>query len=181
MLPAISVRDEYDRLHTFYDATAALLDRAEDILFDPDPSVSDWSPAEHLYHIWLANGRSLKAAVLMAQNALPLQDSDAPNETGRAVLAEERFERGRNEAPANVLPPDAVTREDLKEALERSRSKLDALEPHLEALAGTTGRLKHPRLGPLNGPEWIRFVRVHSEHHHAIIRDILPSDALRPA
>lgn len=177
MPSTISVRDEYDRLHAFYDATAALLDRADDVLFAPDPSISDWSPAEHLYHVWLANGRSLKAAVLIAQNALPLQDADAPNDAGRAVLAEERFERGRNEAPENVRPPDAVTREDLEEALERSRAKLEALAPHLEALAGTTGRLEHPRLGPLNGPEWIRFVRVHSEHHHAIIRDILSSDA----
>jgi hypothetical protein len=171
----IDVRNEHDRLHAFYDATAALLGRPDDVLFARDPSVSDWSPAEHLYHIWLANGRSLKAAVLMAQNALPLQDADAPNDTGRAVLTAERFERGRNEAPDNVRPPDAVTREDLEEALERSRSKLEALAPHLNALAGTTGRLEHPRLGPLNGPEWIRFVRIHSEHHHAIIRDILPS------
>lgn len=176
----IDIHDEYDRLHAFYDVTAALLGHPDDVLFAPDATVSNWSPAEHLYHIWLANGRSLKAAVLMAQNALPLQDADAPNDAGRAVLANERFERGRNEAPDNVRPPAMVSRENLEEALERSRAKLEHLAAHLEALAGTTGRLEHPRLGPLNGPEWIRFVRVHSEHHHAIIRDILSSDAPQP-
>jgi hypothetical protein len=176
MNAAIDVRDEYDRLRAFYDATGALLDHPDDVLFRTDETVSDWSPAEHLYHIGLANGRSLKAALLMAQGALPLQEHGEPNEAGRTVLNEGHFETGRYEAPDNVQPPASITRDDVQEALSRSRAKLDDLADHLAVLSTVAGRLAHPRLGPLNGPQWLRFVRVHSEHHHAIIRDILPPD-----
>lgn len=172
----IDVRAEYDRLRTFYAETEALLDAPDDVLFEANEAVSDWSPARHLYHIWLANGRSLKAAVLMAQGQLPLEDGGSPNATGRKVLAEERFVRGQSEAPDNVRPPVSVAREELAETFQRSRAKLDALAPHLDALAGVTQRLEHPRLGLLDGPEWLRFVRIHSEHHHAIIRDILETE-----
>ena len=171
----IDVRDEYDRIGAFYEATAALLDASDDALFAVNTAVSGWSPAEHLYHIWLANGRSLKAAVLMAQGKIPLSEEGGPNAEGRQVLAEGRFERGRSEAPDNVRPPASVSRDELTETLRRSRDKLDDLAPHLDVLARVAARLEHPRLGPLDGPQWIRFVRVHSEHHHAIIRDILQS------
>lgn len=175
----IDVQAEHERLRAFYDETEALLDRPDDALFGVNAAVSGWSPAEHLYHVWLSNGRSLKAVLLMAQNGLPLAEEGHPNELGRTVLTEERFERGRGEAPDNVRPPDTVGRAKLVETFERSRAKLDELAPHLDALQQVTGRLQHPSLGPLDGPEWLRFVRVHSEHHHAIIRDILRIDPSR--
>ena len=176
----IDVHAEYDRLRAFYDETEALLDEPDDVLFAANEAVSDWSLAQHLYHIWLANGRSLKAAVLMPQGRLSLEGGGSPNATGRQVLTEERFVRGQAEAPDNVRPPVSVTREELAETFRRSRAKLDELAPHLDALAGVTQRLEHPQLGLLDGPEWLRFVRVHSEHHLAIVRDILQAETSHP-
>lgn len=172
----IDVQAEYDRLRVFYEETEPLLDAPDDVLATTHEAVSDWSPAQHLYHIWLANARSLKAAALMAQGQLSLEDGGSPNAVGRQVLTEERFVRGQVEAPDDVRPPVSVVRKELAEIFQRSRAKLDELAPHLAALARVTKRLEHPRLGLLNGPEWLRFVRIHSEHHHALIRDILETE-----
>jgi hypothetical protein len=47
---------------------------------------------------------------------------------------------------------------------------------HLAPLGAAEGRIEHPRMGMLDGPQWLRFVRIHSQHHLAIVRDILSSD-----
>lgn len=63
----IDMPQEFDRLNAFYDATAALLDTPGDVLFGVNETVSGWSPAQHLYHVWLASGKSLAAALYIAR------------------------------------------------------------------------------------------------------------------
>lgn len=84
------------------------------------------------------------------------------------------------DAPDTVRPPDDLDRAALNEALTRSRTKLEDVGAHLDALAAASGRIPHPSLGLLDGPPWLRFVRIHAEHHHAIVRDILQTDPSRP-
>lgn len=170
----INVRDEYAQLRTFYDETAALLDESDDVLFETHPAVSGWSPAQHLYHVWIANGKSLAAALYIAHGR---GDADgSPNDAGRAVLETESMPRNRMQAPDSVSPSDDLDRNTLSETLVRSRSKFEELGEQRDTLAAATGRLPHPRLGALSGSQWLRFVRIHAQHHHAIIRDILSSD-----
>ena len=170
----INIRDEYDQLRAFYDETAALLDQPNEALFKTDAGVSGWSPGQHLHHIWVANGKSLAAALYIAYGR---GDADgSPNDVGRAMLEAESMPRNQMQAPDSVHPPDDLDREMLTEALTRSRGKLDDVGDQLDALAAAEGRLPHPRLGALSGPQWLRFVRLHAQHHQAIIRDILSSD-----
>lgn len=167
----IDLQQEYDQLAAFYDDTAALLDEPDAAIFDVKEKVSGWSPAHHLHHIWVANGKSLAAALLIARGrGMP---DGTPNEAGRMMLEQETIPRNQFTAPESVTPPDEPDRAALDEALTRSRNKLEDVGAQLDALATGEGRLPHPRMGLLNAPQWIRFVRIHSQHHHAIIRDIL--------
>jgi len=173
----IEVRDEYEQLRSFYDETAALLDQPDDVLFTTDAAVSGWSPAQHLHHIGVANGKSLAAALYIAHGRGEADGS--PNEIGNAVLETASMPRNTMQAPDSVRPPDDIDREALTEALARSRNKFDEVGEQLGALAAAEGRLPHPRLGALSGPQWLRFVRIHAQHHHTIIRDILAADTTR--
>ena len=173
MSVSIDPHDEYRRLLRFYDSSIELLDRPDDELFTARPSVSAWSPAQHLFHTWLSAGRMLKAVQLIHHEMGPVQQDGQPSETGRYVLQREQFVRGAGQAPENVHPPAALTREDLQEALDRSRSKLSAVRGLLDVLPTAEGRLAHHRFGALNALEWLRVTRVHAEHHLAIIDDVL--------
>jgi hypothetical protein len=165
-------RAEHDRLHTFYDATEALLDRPDALLFGTVPSVSGWSPAQHLDHIWLANGRSLTAASLAAQGRRTTEGGTI-NDAGRQLLAAGTLPRGQMAAPESVTPPHSIDRKHLKKTLARSRKALGKVDAVMDALPDATGRIEHPRLGALTPPQWLRFVRIHSDHHRAIVQDIL--------
>jgi hypothetical protein len=174
----IDLNHEYDQLRSFYDDTAALLDQPDDVLFTTNASVSGWSPAQHLHHVWLASGKSLAAALYIAYGRGNADGS--LGEAGRAVLEAESMPRNQMQAPDAVSPPDDLDRQVLTDTLSRSRGKLDDVGEQLDALAAAEGRLPHPRLGALNGPQWLRFVRIHAQHHHDIIRDILSADPTRP-
>lgn len=169
----IPLSGELDALTDFYDATEAYLDDLSTAdLVESTSSVSDWSPAQHLYHIWRANASMLKAARLLASgrvDAEPARLSDA----GRRVLREGRLPRGVAEAPEAVRPPDAPDRELLRETALRSREKLDAVADASAEIREADGGLEHPAWGVLTAPQWVRAARIHSEHHGAIVADIL--------
>lgn len=175
MMPPIDVQNEYDELRSFYGEAEALLRQSGDPLFEVQPAVSGWSPAQHLYHLSVANGKSLKAALVLANGKAP-SEKGTPNEFGQRVLREGRMPRQQLEAPPSVRPPGEVSREELDASLRRSRKKLDALADHLDDLPALTGRLPHPRIGPLTASQWLRFVRIHSQHHWGIVQEIVAQE-----
>ncbi len=173
----IDPHDEYRRIGAFYEDLQALLDWPDAVLFGVDEAVSGWSPAQHLYHIALANGRMLKAVETICAGHPAARPEGGPNEQGRAVLASGDMRSLRLQAPASVAPPATVSREELATTLARSRQKYAAVEALLPSVAAQTGRLPHPFMGPLNAVEWLRTIRIHSLHHLATIRAIAAAHA----
>lgn len=174
--PAGSVSAEIDGLSDFYDRSASHLEDLPDaVLFSAASGVSDWSPAQHLYHIWRANASMLKAARVLAAGRT---DTETPylTEPGRRVLQNGRLARGVAEAPDAVRPPESLDRPSLREMLDRSRQKLAEVESASAAVGSADGGLEHPAWGVLTAAQWVRAARVHSDHHAAIVDDIL--DAL---
>ncbi len=172
---------DLQRLLAFYDAADRLAAADDAALFATVPVVSAWSPAQHLIHLGIANGMMLKAIeTLCTAETPPNPDASGPNAAGQVVLRLGRMARGRAQAPPRARPPEHPTRAEVTDALRRNRERLAALDPYLPTLAAVEGRLPHPFLGMLSTPQWLRLVRIHSEHHHAIIRDIL-SQAGHPA
>ena len=169
----IHVREEHRMMAAFFDAAEDLLGQPEDMLYRVDETVSQWSPAQHLYHIFAADGMMLKGVQLIHRGGGPVSEKGEPNRAGYLALARERFPRGKVQAPDRVRPADRPDRDTLTASLARSRAKLADVEGLLPSLAECAGRLPHPFLGDLNASEWLRVVRIHSEHHLQIIREII--------
>lgn len=167
----IDARAEYHHLEAAYDAFARLVDAPDDALFARNAAVSEWSMAQHLFHVLKANGMMLKAAQVLAQGAGDVGQS--LSDAGRQVLLDEKMPRGQYDAPESVQPVDQPSRADVQDALRRSRQKLDALEPILGDLPDATGRFPHTFMGPLNAIEWLRTARLHTAHHLGIAREII--------
>ncbi|WP_022835444.1 DinB family protein [Salisaeta longa] len=170
-MPTIDPHVEYDQLSALYEQQAALLDGPEAVLVAAVPSVSGWTVAQHLHHVWTANGMSLTAARYAAVGKRSTTTGE-PTRAGRRVLQEEGLPRGQMQAPDAVTPPASPDLSDLRATLERSRAALHRLADHLDAAAASSERIEHPALGFLTAPQWLRFVRIHTAHHQAIIDDI---------
>ncbi|MFO8232661.1 MAG: DinB family protein [Longimonas sp.] len=171
--PALIMSDEYSMLRGFYDAVEALLDAPQHVLFSIHETISDWSPADHLYHILRSNSKSLKAARLAATDRGPTVHEGTPNDVGTRVLEEGSFGDLEAEAPPSVRPPQDLTRSNLRTAYQKSREQFDALREHVPTLPKAEARLPHPAFGPLRASEWLRFARIHSDHHQDIVQQIL--------
>ena len=171
--PTLIMSDEYSMLRGFYDAVEALLDAPQHVLFSTHETISGWSPAEHLYHILLSNGKSLKAARLAAVDRGPTVHEGTPNDIGKRVLDEGSFGDLEAEAPSSVRPPRDLSRMDLRTAYQRSRNQFEALHEHVPNLPEADARLPHPAFGPLRASEWLCFARIHSDHHQDIVQQIL--------
>ncbi|MDO1501835.1 DUF1569 domain-containing protein [Winogradskyella maritima] len=76
--------------------------------------------------------------------------------------------RGKGKSPKAVLPPEIITAEDLKKQVNYAKSELQ----HVIDLP-KTANFKHPYFGQLNKQQTLRFLKLHTEHHLKIVRDIL--------
>lgn len=158
-----------DEAWTWVDAGAAFL-------HEPVAPVSRWSPAQHLYHVAVAH-RPVLRWLQRQVGAAPGDASDAdpagrPNVAGYLVLALGRLPRGRSRSPDAFRPPEGVAPDDLAHRVEANRTMLANLADATEVLRRSPARLAHPALGPLNARQWLRFGRIHTAHHHRIIRDM---------
>ncbi len=168
----IDLQDEYRHIGHFFDDVEPMLEWPDAVLFQVNEEVSAWSPAQQLYHILRANGMMLKGIQLICHGHRMADNEGEPNDAGRHLLVH-GFIRGKAKAPDAVVPPETVSREDLRDSLARSRRKHAETEAFLPQIPEATGRLPHHLLGMLNASEWLRLARLHSEHHRAIIRDIV--------
>lgn len=147
------------------------------------PEVSAWSVGRQLEHLLLSDRRILAWLERVADDdgSEPGGRSEVrggskrrggPTLAGWLVLTTRFIPRGRGQAPDFTLPA-GLPREEVEEAFRDIRGRLAALEPRLEALAASPATLPHPSLGIFTAPRWLRFARVHHEHHEKIIRRIL--------
>ena len=137
------------------------------------PQVSAWSPAQHLYHLALATDLALANASGLARGTSSLAvEGREPNDLARQLFARGGFPRGRAEAPRMVRPPAEVERALLRSELERARASLVAVREVVDRLPSAPRRVPHQLLGALDALEWVRFARLHAEHHLAIVRDV---------
>jgi len=128
------------------------------------PQVSGWSVGMHVHHCCLV--------IQAVHDALAASRPPAPRMwrslIGRLVLWRGRFPRGRARAPEFALPADDMSPTQLTtllSAAEQAVGAMRALDP------GTW--MRHFMLGTFTRDEAMRFAEVHTNHHLAIIREIL--------
>lgn len=169
----IHASKEYRALHLLYDEAQALTAAQDATLYGPAASVSNWSPAQHLHHAESINQGILTALAQACQSDQPLPDDTTRTPYGYLFMVMGRFPRGQGRTPKRFEPPATPERAALRSLVAANRERMDTIEPHLGALRQIEGRLTHPIFGGLDALDWLRFIRIHTGHHHAIIRDIL--------
>lgn len=166
-----AVQADVDALGDVFADVRALLKNADVDLFQTVPEVSDWSPAQHLYHVLGATAMMLKASALLAHGAVEGEPAGL-SVAGEKVLSSGTIDRGVATAPEKTMPPGALSREDLDASFARSYGKFEAAAEALADGAPDDRGLPHPMWGVLTSQQWIKAARVHCRHHLAIIDDI---------
>lgn len=128
------------------------------------PLVSISSVAWHIEHSLLTINLVIEA----------LQKSDAAtykrtfNMLRIIVFAMNKIPRGKGKAPKIVQPKIDFDIASLQKHLEKAKSKLNELQS-----IPTNAYFQHPYFGHLKLKPTLRFLQIHTNHHLAIINDIL--------
>lgn len=136
-------------------------------------AVSGWSPAQQVQHVLLGLVRFASAVQALevgtSEDILP---KPAPKLMARALLLTGWIPRGRAQAPKTVVPDAIPGRAGLLDLLAATRARWTEVAPRAETLRRVRGALPHPMLGPFGASHWVRFARIHTDHHLAIVDDI---------
>jgi hypothetical protein len=81
------------------------------------------------------------------------------------------FPRGKARSPKRVLPPEIILIEDLENQLELAIKNLDSIK-NLEE----NQFFIHPLFKQLNKKQTTKFLKLHTNHHLKIVRDILSNN-----
>ena len=136
------------------------------------PNAECWSVAGVLEHLAIVERRAVQIVTDLAAAAPPIA---AGAGTSEPMVFDRTLLRDRTQrvmAPEMIQPTGRVSAEDAWASLEESRVGL------IEAIRGAEGRdlaavsRPHPRLGPLNGYQWIAAIGGHEERHTAQIDEI---------
>ena len=86
------------------------------------------------------------------------------------VFTLNKIPRGRAKAPGIVQPKNTFTVETLKKHLDQTKEKLGEF-----ATLQPNNYFEHPFFGKLKLKPTIKFLKIHTRHHLAIINDIIKS------
>ena len=78
------------------------------------------------------------------------------------------FPRGKAKAPKRVLPPEIILKKDIQNQLNiavRNLEKIDGIEDNQF--------FTHPLFKQLNKKQTIKFLKLHTNHHLKIVKEIL--------
>lgn len=163
---------QLDRLAAQYSRLERYANAPDDVLVVVQDERSAWSPAQHLFHVLLANELSLKnAASLIARKGMLIRPFEALAPGAAEVLARGRIQRGTAEAPRFVRPRGTVDLGFVRELVGSTREQLEQLDP--DAVDEAPSCVPHQVLGDLSASQWVRFARMHTAHHVAIVREML--------
>jgi len=164
---------EETRLEGIFLEFGGLRERLGERVHASAAEVSAWTPAQHLFHVALSADLAFSnVRALLRGGGGRIVHEGAPNALAVQVLTDECYPRGESQAPRTVQPPEEVEAAYLSNEMQLNRETLMALSPELSKVPAAAGRIPHVFLGELNAAEWLRFARLHSEHHLAILRDI---------
>jgi hypothetical protein len=148
------------------DAYRARLDTIPDALFGKTPPSGGWSYAEVYSHIFKANVGCIRAINSCASKACAVA-SKGLNLAGLFTLGFSRFPPFAAKQPqqmADRAPAEKITKEEARNQLVKLRKLLENIKPAVHQ-SNRRCRQPHPRLGMLNAGQWLKFIRIHSQHH----------------
>ncbi len=163
---------QLDRLGAQYGRLAGYAALSEEQLSRVQPESSKWSPAQHLFHVLLANEMSLKnAESLVARKGMLIRPFGALSSGAEAIIARGRIPRGAAESPRFVRPRDKVDLGFVRDLVGSTLAQVKALDA--ATVEDAPDCVPHQILGDLSATEWLRFARMHTAHHLVIVRELL--------
>lgn len=78
------------------------------------------------------------------------------------------FPRGKASSPKRVLPPEIIVREDVEKQIAIAVSNLNTIDELRD-----NQYFVHPLFKQLNKKQTIRFLKLHTNHHLKIVKEIL--------
>jgi len=129
-----------------------------------NPEVSQVNVAWHLDHMLKVINGIYKA---LDQSDSELYKTDI-NVKRSVLFTLGRIPRGRGKSPKSVFPPEKIISEHIYTQLDQSKINLLALDS-----LDKNKYFKHAVFGTLNNDKAKKFIKIHTNHHLRIVRDIL--------
>ena len=135
-----------------------------DDLFTQTPTTGGWSYAEVYAHVLQACYGSLVSIQKCASGTGEF-DNKGTAIAARLVLWAGRFPPGKIKAPKHIAAlVTKMSKPDVLNLFDKVTMRLNDVLT-MVAHAQRTSKFKHPRLGLLNAPQWLRFIEIHTRHH----------------
>ena len=161
----MSLAKEYKLVNAALDNYRAQLDTIPDDEFDVTPANGGWSYAEVYSHIMQATLLSFIAIDRCTIGNKPTKDG--LNFWGRYVMLLQRFPPVKVKVPekaSSKMPVTKISKEEAKNLIVKCRKRVEDAFPTIHNVP-LKNRSKHPRLGMLNAAQWLKFIRIHLQHH----------------
>lgn len=162
----MSILKEHKAIEAVLDNYRTQLDSIPDDLFDVTPPKGGWSYAEVYSHIMQA---TMAASIALERcthgTAKPVKGG--LNFWGFYVMLTNRFPPLKLKVPKSVeakMPTTKISKEEAKNWIVKCRKRMDDMATLINTTP-TLRRSQHPRLGTLNAAQWLKFIRVHLQHH----------------
>ena len=162
----MNIVKERKTIDSALDNYRAQLDSIPDEFFTVTPPGGGWSYAEVYSHILQAS----LAATLGLERCMhvkPDEKAKGINMIGRFVLMFGCFPPVTIKVPEKVsakMPALKISKEEAKNMIVKTRKRMDDAMEFIKE-SPEKSRTKHPRLGMLTSSQWLKFIRIHLEHH----------------
>lgn len=149
-----------------------LLQHVTEERFTETPAEDVWSYAEVFSHIFRSN-MSCFTAMDRCIKGTALEVSADMHWKVKLL-----FFFGRLPPGTRYKVPEKLRDQVVKVSREEARQLIDAFKKELHSItqlvpqASPTQKVKHPRMGPLNAKQWLRFVDIHTRHHERQLKRI---------
>ena len=131
-----------------------------------NPLVSKSTVGWHIEHALL----TMNLTIDSIQKSNPENYKKVFNFNRFMVFIMNKIPRGKVRAPKAVLPKEGFTSNSLKEHLENSKFNLEKL-----STLNPNAYFNHPFMGHLKLKSTVRFIKLHTQHHLNIIKEITES------
>ena len=161
----MNIATERRAIDQILDTYRDLLDTVTDEQFTETPKDGGWSIAEVYSHVLQATlGASI--AIERCINGTCDTSRKGLSLIGRFVLFFRRFP-GRVKtlkAEASRMTVAKISKEDARNLIIKCRGRIDTIASRINDETGIH-KIKHTRMGMLNGKQWFRFALIHLKHH----------------
>jgi len=145
---------------------------SQEYLNQRQEKISDWSVGQQLDHLLMADQLNLKAVRMLGMGR-GQESSEGLNEAGLMVFSAGLIPFGKATAPDFVIPRTDPPVDALEQLRQDVFNGWQEVAPRLDEIDSKGLVLTHHAVGELGAWQWLRFARIHTQHHRNITERII--------